>query len=195
MPIQTSEFSFVQNVLYNPILSGIIGTLIISLLTSIGKKHYANKYKFLLGNYYGYHYLRDEVTLVPLAIEFKLKGLRNIWVSTKELNPAGYQYEGSVTVLADVAYAKLQGMTSHDLLFMVLQIPFNKPPELPALNGMYMGSTQAKEPAATKIILSRTPMHEESIRTDLGEKPWCIYSENWPQATHILKASKESKLR
>ena len=195
MASSTEGFSFIQDVLYNPILSGIIGTLIVSVLAAVMRKHRETKYRHLLGSYFGYHFLRDEITLVPLAVEFKLRGLGDIHVSTKELNQAAYAYEGQVTVLSDIAYARLTGKASDDLLFMVLQLPFNKSSQLPALNGIYVGSTQAKEPAATKIVLSRTPLSEEAIRDDLGSKPWCVFSDNWPEATHILKASRGSKLR
>jgi hypothetical protein len=184
-------------IVYHPIASGLITSLLaflVGLALQLLNARFAQEHEYLIGRYYGYYFLRDGSTLVQLEVSIRPKFFRKLAISTRELNAAAYEYEGSLNLLSDVAYSQLTGTRSDDLLYFVLRVPFNHTLDLPALNGVFVGLTQAKEPASTKVIISRTPMDDKAVREDMGNLPWYTFVDEWPSSIDQLKASPDSQL-
>src|SRR5262249_39232498 len=93
---------------------------------------FAQRYDYLIGDYYGYYYLRDGASLVPMEISITSEHFRKLRISTTEENAAAYSYTGELQVLDGIAYSEMRGGRSEDYLFFVLRIPFNKAKKVPA---------------------------------------------------------------
>ena len=170
------------------IVHGVIVAVIISILGYVIKlllRYFHNKFKqkyaYLFGEYHGYFFLRDNITLVYLKCIIKPILYRKVSAFLEEKNQAGYQYEGTVDIESDMLYSYMRGKRQDDRALLICRIPFNHRNELVAMDGILAGINQKKEPSATRILLSRVPLSEIDLKEEFGRHNARIICDTTPE--------------
>jgi hypothetical protein len=154
-------------------LIGIITSFIASLIyllfqfsfRYLGRK----KYKYLLGDWYGYYLIIKDEIILEQKIEIHYSLFRKLKISIEEISASKYKYSGKLYILEDRLYANLNGIYHNAKSFIVMMLPLNRRDPLPSLNGIFSGITQDKEPASTKIHWSRSPKDKYDLLEEFGE--------------------------
>jgi hypothetical protein len=182
----------VSDGLANDIVSGVVSTLLVSLLflgAGAGVRAvFAGRSKYI-GEYFGYHLLSDAQTIVRWKVNmtFGLVGLR---VRMEEVNKSGYIYEGGVTVIDGVMYAKMRAKTHDAMGFLVAQMPFNKGLKVYSFFALLTGINPHRWPGSTKLLISRQPESDENVIREFKDEPSHILLRRLPitaQAREIIQ--------
>lgn len=151
--------------LANDIVSGVFSTFLASALLLGGgiavRAVFAGRSKYV-GEYFGYHLLSDGQTIIRWKVKmtFGLVGLR---VRMEEVNKSGYIYEGGVTVIDGVMYAKMRAKTHDAMGFLVAQMPFNKGEKVYSFFALLTGINPNRWPGAAKLLITRQPESDEAV--------------------------------
>ena len=161
----------------------VVGWFRKSICSYLLKKR-QNEHQYLLGEYKGYFYADDGEALVIARLNLVSRKLKEIGVHIKESNTlAEYEYEGKIEIIDDILYSYLRGKQHADRALLVCKIPFNHGQRLEAMNGILSGVGPNYTPAATKVLLSRSPLKEDAIGKEFGSSVRRINVKNPPRTT------------